>query len=95
MLRKLPFMTNNALLVKRDDDIDPIPRRGNGHIREPYLIKVVSSADAGLIILMGEDVISRPGKDMTERIPDRLYTLSSLAAYFYGIIHDALFLLPG
>ena len=50
----------------------------------------MTAPDAGLVILVDEDVKARPGKDPRKALPDGLYPLTRFTAYLDRVVQVGL-----
>ncbi len=82
-----PLVKCDRRSVKGDQDIDRPAGRTDGPVAHAYLVEVVPPADARLVVLVREYMVSQPGKRLREGVTHRLDSLTCLAAYFQCVIH--------
>jgi hypothetical protein len=87
---KLSLVPRNAFRIERHEEIDLFMGSGKRFVRDTDLVEVVTAADAGLVVLIAEDMVSRPSEDAAKGVADGLDALSRLTADFDVEIHGRL-----
>jgi hypothetical protein len=80
----------NTNPVEGHQDIDLALRRRYLSVREAYLVKIVTSPDPRLKVLMGKDVVAGMGKNPCKRVAYCLNALTGLTADLYRIVQKNL-----
>jgi hypothetical protein len=76
----------NALPVEGHKDINFVLGGGYLPVGETYLVKVVTTSDPRLKVLMGKDMVSRMGKNPGKGVSYCLNALTCLTADLYRIV---------